>query len=126
MSEIVWILVCCLPPLVWVLWRISTCPIRLIGLAIPFRPFRRGPESTGPHGFGMLYNGAGALYSAMGSLAGTDAELDKTLPQKNSTPDRPVRYADRSVACADCPAIWPDRLVLYSDGPVPCADGLTG
>ena len=25
-------------PLVWVLWRVNTCPMRLIGLAIPFWP----------------------------------------------------------------------------------------
>jgi hypothetical protein len=25
-------------PLVWVLWHVNTCPIRLIGLAIPFWP----------------------------------------------------------------------------------------
>jgi hypothetical protein len=53
----------------------------------------------------MLYYGAGVSYGVMGSLAGTDAELDNHPFQKNSVPDRLVRYADRPATCADCPAI---------------------
>jgi hypothetical protein len=37
MGEVVWILVCCLPPLVWVLWCINICPMRLIGTTVSFR-----------------------------------------------------------------------------------------
>jgi hypothetical protein len=40
--------------------------------------------------------------------------------------DRPVKYADRSASCADCPAMWPDRPTLYSDYLASYADGLNG
>jgi hypothetical protein len=62
----------------------------------------------------------------MRSLAGTDTELDIHFSQKNSMPDRPVKYADRPAPCADCPAMWLDRPTLYSDCLVPYADGLNG
>jgi hypothetical protein len=41
-------------------------------------------------------------------------------------PDRPVKYADRTAPCADCPAMWPDRLTLYSDCLVPYTDDPNG
>jgi hypothetical protein len=44
-----------------------------------------------------------------------DMELDIHSPQKNSVPDRPVKYADRPTPCVDCPAMWSDHPTLYSD-----------
>jgi hypothetical protein len=41
-------------------------------------------------------------------------------------PDRPVKYADRTALCVDCPAMWPDRPILYSDCLAPYADGPNG
>jgi hypothetical protein len=41
-------------------------------------------------------------------------------------PDRSVKYADRPVTCADCPAMWPDRSKLYSDCLAPYADSPNG
>jgi hypothetical protein len=95
-------------PLVWVLWRVNTCPMRLIGLAIPFWP--SGGQKVHSHGFGRLYYGAGVSYGEMGSLVGTDTELDIHPPQKNSVPDHPVKYADR-------PTLYSDCLMPYADGP---------
>jgi hypothetical protein len=69
-----------------------------------------GPESTHSHGFGRLYYGAGVSCGEMGSLASMDKELDIHPSQKNSVPDRPVKYADRSTLYSDC-------LVSYADGP---------
>ena len=40
--------------------------------------------------------------------------------------DRPVKYADRSAPCKDCPAMWLDRSTLYSDCLAPYEDGPTG
>jgi hypothetical protein len=60
----------------------------------------------------------------MGSLAGTDEDLGNNLPQKNSTPDRPVRYADRPAVCTDCSTIWPCSL-FYADCPLLYVDGPT-
>jgi hypothetical protein len=57
------------------------------------------PESTHSHRFGRLYYGASVSHGEMERLPGTDAELDIHPPQKNSVPDRPVKYADHPV-CA--------------------------
>jgi hypothetical protein len=38
-----WTLACSLPPPV--MWCIATCPIRFIGLIVPFRPFRWGRKA---------------------------------------------------------------------------------
>jgi hypothetical protein len=40
--------------------------------------------------------------------------------------DRPVRYANCVVVCADYLAIWPDRPVLYSNYPALYPDGPNG
>jgi hypothetical protein len=48
------------------------------------------------------------------------------LFKKNYVPDRLVKYADHSVTCADCPAMWPDCPTLYSNYLAPYADGLNG
>jgi hypothetical protein len=62
----------------------------------------------------------------MRSVAGTDTELDIHPSQKNSMPDRPVKYADCSAPCVDCPAMWPDRPTLYSNCLASYADGPNG
>jgi hypothetical protein len=62
----------------------------------------------------------------MGSLAGTDTELDIHPSQKNFVPDRPVKYADRSAPCADCPAMWANRPTLYSGCLASYTDGPNG
>jgi hypothetical protein len=41
-------------------------------------------------------------------------------------PDHPVKYVDRLVTCADCPAMWPDCPALYSDCLALYADGPNG
>jgi hypothetical protein len=67
--------------MVWVLWCISTCPMRLIGLVVPFRSSTRGRKVLAPTSLGCYY-GAGALHDVMGNLAGTDADVGNNLPHK--------------------------------------------
>jgi hypothetical protein len=111
-------------PLVWVLRRVNACPMRLIGLAIPFWPSRgrKVLTLTGLIDYIMVlvcrmvrwessWDGYGVGYPSF---------------SKNSVSDRPVKYADRPAPCADCPAMWPDRPTLYSDCLAPYADGPNG
>ena len=48
----------------------------------------------------------------IGGLAETDVHLDNNHPHRVVYINRLVWYADRSAACADCPAIWPDHPVI--------------
>jgi hypothetical protein len=44
------------PPLVWVLWCITICPIWFIGLTIPFWPSKRGQKVFAPMGLEFCIN----------------------------------------------------------------------